>query len=73
MAKSSAAVLWNDRELEQRTTEGLARGLAGAKRRPFRIANVHRPVSGPELYRMLDLRRRRAQIRARRALAQTEG
>lgn len=67
MTKSSAALLWDEGEVEENTIERLDVRPVGATRRAFRIARVRRP-SGPELYRMLELRRRRAQIRARRAL-----
>lgn len=68
MTKSAAAPLWDDGAGEESTEERSDLRAVGAKRRAFRVARLRRPVSGPELYRMLDLRRRRAQIRARRAL-----
>lgn len=37
-------------------------------RRGLRLATPSRPVWGPEKYRLLDMKRRRAQIRARRLL-----
>jgi hypothetical protein len=37
-------------------------------RRRLRLASVAGDVRGPEKYRLLDLKRRRAQIRARRLL-----
>jgi len=37
-------------------------------RRRLRLVSVAGDVRGPEKYRLLDLRRRRAQIRARRLL-----
>ena len=44
--------------------------LAGAPRRHgLRLSTSSVGVRGPEKYRILDLKRRRAQIRARRALA----
>jgi hypothetical protein len=66
--KSSAALLWDEGAGEEGTEECSDLRAVVAKRRAFSVARVRRPLSGPELYRMLDLRRRRAQIRARRAL-----
>jgi hypothetical protein len=44
-------------------------GEAGGFRRGLRLATpLDRLLRGPEKYRILDLKRRRAQIRARRAL-----
>jgi hypothetical protein len=40
----------------------------GTRRRRLRLASAAREVRGPEKYRLLDLERRRAQIRARRLL-----
>jgi hypothetical protein len=37
-------------------------------RRGLRLATPAGPLRGPEKYRLLDLKRRRAQIRARRVL-----
>ena len=57
-----------------RTQSALARrldfGEAGGKgpRAGLRLAAVSGVVHGPEKYRLLDLKRRRAQIRARRLL-----
>ena len=64
MTKSSAALLW-DEPAAKGSGEGSGKGT---KRQTLRIAAVPRPLGGPELYRRLDIRRRRAQIRARRAL-----
>ena len=36
--------------------------------RRLRLATPSRALTGPEMYRILDLKRRRAQIRARRVL-----
>jgi hypothetical protein len=61
MTKSSAALLWD--EPARKDCAGSAQKGAAS-----RIVAIPRPVGGPELYRRLDIRRRRAQIRARRAL-----
>jgi len=45
---------------------GEVRGVAGRPR--LRLASADGAVRGPEKYRLLDLKRRRAQIRARRLL-----
>jgi hypothetical protein len=66
--KSSAALLWDEGAVEESTEERSDLRAVVAKRGAFSVARLRRPLSGPELYRMLDLRRRRAQIRARRAL-----
>jgi hypothetical protein len=60
MTKSSAALLWD--EPVRKNCGSAQKGAAS------RIVAIQRPVGGPELYRRLDIRRRRAQIRARRAL-----
>lgn len=63
MTKSSVALLW-----DEPAAKGIGEGSGkGTKRQSSRIAAVP-PACGPELYRRLDIRRRRAQIRARRAL-----
>jgi hypothetical protein len=61
MTKSSAALLW-DEPVRKNCAGSAQKGAAS------RIVAIQRPVGGPELYRRLDIRRRRAQIRARRAL-----
>jgi hypothetical protein len=66
--KSSAALLWDEGAGEASTEERSDLRAVVAKRRAFRVSRLCRPLSAPELYRLLDLRRRRAQIRARRAL-----
>ena len=43
-------------------------GGVGAVRRNLRLATPSGTARGPDKYRLLDLKRRRAQIRARRAL-----
>lgn len=69
MAKSSAALLWDDVRVDAAKDRILVGVDEGIKRQGLRIAaTAVRPVSGAELYARLDLRRRRAQIRARRAL-----
>ena len=50
-------------ELPARVTSTGSRGRAG-----LRLASGTDPLSGPDKYRVLDIRRRRAQIRARRLL-----
>jgi hypothetical protein len=40
----------------------------GTSRNSLRLATLPGELRGPDKYRVLDLRRRRAQIRARRAL-----
>lgn len=47
------------------TDRTIARGF----RNGLRLAMMSRELRGPETYRQLDLRRRRAQIRARHALS----
>jgi hypothetical protein len=47
------------------TDRTIARGF----RNGLRLAMMSRELRGPEKYRQLDLRRRRAQIRARHALS----
>ena len=44
------------------------RAIAPGNRRGLRLATASSTLRGPEQYQVLDLRRRRAQIRARRAL-----
>ena len=44
------------------------RGAGAAARRGLMLVSVPGMTRGPEKYRLLDLKRRRAQIRARRAL-----
>ena len=44
------------------------RRTGGPGRRGLRLATPSAVLRGPEKYRVLDLKRRRAQIRARRAL-----
>lgn len=43
-------------------------GPSSAGRRGLRLATLSGVVRGPDKYRVLDLKRRRAQIRARRVL-----
>ena len=43
-------------------------GRGAAVRRNLRLATASGTLRGPDKYRLLDLKRRRAQIRARRAL-----
>lgn len=44
-----------------------------ADRRPLRLAPPVRRLTGPDRYRVLDTRRRQAQIRARRVLGLIDG
>jgi len=56
------------RKLDFGEVAGMARGTAGSDRRPMlRMASATR-LRGPDKYKVLDARRRRAQIRARRLL-----
>jgi hypothetical protein len=43
-------------------------GRAASGQRNLRLATTSATLRGPDKYRLLDLKRRRAQIRARRAL-----
>ncbi len=43
-------------------------GAVGGYRRGLRLATLSGALRGPEKYRILDVKRRRAQIRARREL-----
>jgi hypothetical protein len=47
---------------------GETAGRGEAVRRNLRLATASGALRGPDKYRLLDLKRRRAQIRARRAL-----
>jgi hypothetical protein len=49
-------------------TGGPGRGGSSSPRTGLRLATPSGVLRGPEKYRLLDLKRRRAQIRARRAL-----